>query len=54
MPRIELFELIQQDIEDIKSIINYEKYGLKKDEMIKYSRGILINLQEHLEEFVED
>lgn len=54
MSRIELLELLQQDIEDIKGIINYEKYGLKKNIVQKQARGIILNLQEHLEEFIQN
>ena len=54
MSKIELLELLQQDIEDIKGLVDYEKYGLTKDIMKKHARAIILNLQEHLEEFVEE
>ena len=52
MSKLELMDLLQQDIEDVKGLIDYDKYGLSKEEMKKQARGIILNLQEHLEEFV--
>lgn len=54
MSKIELLELLQQDIEDIKGLIEYDKYGLTKSKMKKQARGIILNLQEHLETFVSE
>lgn len=54
MSKIELLELLQQDIEDIKGLIEYDKYGLTKARMKKQARGIILNLQEHLETFVSE
>lgn len=54
MPKIELLELLQQDIEDIKGVINYESYGMNKETMKKHARGIILNLQEHLEELIKN
>lgn len=54
MLKLELLELLQQDIEDIKGIIDYEKYGMTKEIMKKHARGILLNLQEHIEEFIQN
>jgi len=53
MSNFELMDLIQQDIEDIKGLINYEKYGLTKIVMQNQARAIILNLQEHLEEFIQ-
>lgn len=53
MSKIELLELLQQDIEDIKGLINYEKTGLTKNLAQNQARGIILNLQEHLEEFIQ-
>ena len=53
MSNFELLDLLQQDIEDLKGLVNYKEYGLNDIEMKKQARGILINLQEHLEEFIE-
>lgn len=52
MPKIELLELLQQDIEDLKGIINYEKYGLTEEAMKRQVRAIILNLQDHLEEII--
>lgn len=53
MSKIQILDLLQQDIKDINGLVNYDKYGLTKAEMRKQARGIIINLQEHLEEFVQ-
>ncbi len=45
-----IFELLQKDIEDIKGLIIYEKDGVTEEVMKNQARGIIINLQEHLEE----
>lgn len=52
MPPLNLLELLQQDIEDMKGLMNYEKYGLTKDLMKNQARAIILNLQEHLEELI--
>lgn len=53
MSKISLLEVLQQDIEDIKALIEYEKYGLTRNEMKIQARAILLNLQDHLEEFMK-
>jgi hypothetical protein len=53
MSKFELLELLQQDIEDLKSLFEYEKNKLTKIEMRKQARGIILNLQEHLETFIQ-
>mgnify|MGYP001229765987 CR=1 FL=1 len=53
MSKIELLDLLQQDIEDLKGIVNYQEYGLTENLMKKQARAIILNLQEHLEMFVE-
>lgn len=53
MSKIELLELLQQDIEDVKGLINYEKYGLTEEIMKNQARAIILNLQEHLEQFIQ-
>lgn len=53
MPKFDLLELLQQDIKDIKSLIKFDEYGMKKDEMKKMARGIILNLEEHFEEFIK-
>ena len=54
MSKIELLNLLQQDVEDIKRLIEYDRYGLTKENMKKQARGIILNLQEHLEQFVQE
>lgn len=53
MSKIELLELIQQDIEDIKSLVNYTKCGNAPNIMRNQARGIILNLQDHLEQFIQ-
>lgn len=53
MSKIQILDLLQQDIEDIKGLIQYDKYGLTKAKMKKQARGIIMNLEEHLEEFIQ-
>ena len=53
MSKIELLELLQQDIEDIKGLMAYEKYGLTERIVQSQARAIILNLQEHLEEFIQ-
>lgn len=53
MSKIQILDLLQQDIEDIKGLIQYDKYGLTKAKMKKQAHGIIINLEEHLEEFIQ-
>ena len=53
MNKFELLDLLQQDVKDINGLIEYDSYGLTKAEMRKQARGIIINLQEHLEEFIQ-
>lgn len=49
----ELKQLLEQDIEDIKGLINYEQDGLTEDVVKHQARAILLNLQEHLDEFLK-
>lgn len=53
MSKIELLELLQQDIEDIKGLIEYERCENTNDIMKTQARGILSNLQEHLTDLIE-
>lgn len=54
MSKISLLDLLQQDIEDIKGLINCEKNDLTKGIMRYQARGIILNLQEHLEAFIQN
>lgn len=47
-------KLIEEDIEDIKGLINYEEDGLTEEVVKKQARAIFINLQEHLDEFFKN
>lgn len=54
MPKISTLELdlLQQDIEDLKGLISYKQDGITEETVKMQARGILLNLQEHLEEFI--
>ena len=54
MSKINLADLLQQDIEDLKSLADYKKLGLTEEEMKNQARGIILNLQDHLEEFIKN
>ena len=53
MFKITLLDLLQQDIEDIKSLIKFDEYGMKKVEMKTLARGIIENLEDHLEDLIK-
>lgn len=53
MSKIELAELLQQDIIELKEIFDYKKYGLSEDMAKIQARGIFLNLQDHLEELIK-
>jgi len=53
MSRFELLELLQQDIRDIKSLIKFDEYGMKTEEMKTMARGIILNFEDHFEEFIK-
>lgn len=52
MTKFNVLELLQDDIEDIKGLMNYEEDGLTEEVMKNQARGIILNLQEHLEELI--
>jgi hypothetical protein len=54
MSKIELTELIQRDIEDLKSVFNYEEYGLTKNQAQLLAKASFANLEEHLEELIKE
>lgn len=54
MSKINLFDLLQQDIKDLNGLVNYKEYGLNEKVMKRQARGIILNLQEHLEEFIQE
>ena len=53
MSKINLLELLQQDIDEIKGFIEYKKDELVEETMKNQLRAIILNLKDHLEEFVE-
>ena len=52
MSKISIADAIEQDIQDLKGIFDYEQYGLTKTEAKLQARGIMANLQDHLEELI--
>jgi hypothetical protein len=53
MPKFTLLEFIQKDIEEIKNLFEYEKHKLTKIQTSRLARGIILNLEDHLEEFIK-
>lgn len=53
MTKISLFDLLQQDIQDLESLVKYKEYGLNEKTMKKQARGIILNLKEHLEDLIQ-
>lgn len=53
MSKFELLKLLQEDIRDIKGLINFNENGLTIEEMKKIGEGIIGNLENHLEEFIK-
>jgi hypothetical protein len=53
MSKIELAELLQQDINDLKAVFNYETYCLTKEKALIQARAIMANLGDHLEELIK-
>lgn len=49
MSKIELIELLQQDIKDINGLFEYEKHKFTKVKTRKLAKGIIANLENHLE-----
>lgn len=54
MSKIELAELLQQDINDLKGLFNAESYGLTKEQAELQAKAIISNLESHLEELVRE
>lgn len=53
MSKFSVLELLQQDIEDIKGLMNYEQDGLTEEVMKNQARATILNLQEHLNELTK-
>ena len=54
MSKINNLELLQQDINDLKELIFYNKDGLSKEQSENLAKGIVANLEDHLQEFIEN
>ncbi len=53
MSTISVAETLQQDINDLKEIILYEKYKLSKEQSQNLAKGIIANLEDHITELIE-
>ena len=53
MLKINVLELLQQDIEDLKGVMNYKEYGLTELSIKNQARAIILNLQDHLDELIQ-
>ena len=53
MSKFELMDLLQEDIRDIKGLVNFDENGLTIEEMKKIAEGIIGNLEDRLEEFIK-
>ncbi len=53
MSKINLFELLQQDLEDLKGLFNYKDYGLTEEQMKRQAKAIVANLEDHLEDLIK-
>lgn len=54
MSIIKLAELMQQDINDLKGIFNYENYGLTREQIKLLIREVMLNLEYHIEELIKE
>lgn len=54
MSKIELAKSLQQDLNDLKGVFNYRSYGLSEEQAKTLARGILANLQDHIEELIRE
>lgn len=53
MLKIELIELLQQDINELRGILVYDSYGLTKEQASMQAGAIISNLEDHLEELLD-
>lgn len=53
MSKIKLAELLQEDINELREVLVYNSYGLKKQAKIQ-ARRIIANLENNLEELIEE
>ncbi len=54
MSKIELAELLQQDINELRGVLIYDSYGLTKEQAQTQARAIISNLEDHLEELISE
>ena len=54
MSKFELIEAIQQDINDLNGVFNYESYGLTKEQAKLQARAVMVNLESHIEELISN
>ncbi len=52
MSKIELADLLQQDINELKGVLVYENYDLTKEQAAIQAKAIISNLEDHLEELL--
>ncbi|MDD3419349.1 MAG: hypothetical protein PHE78_01975 [Candidatus Gastranaerophilales bacterium] len=52
MSKIKIFELLQQDIKDLKSLLNYENYGITQKELKIQMNAIINNLEDNFQELI--
>jgi len=52
MTKLTLLELLQQDIDDLKGLINCRK-NLSENLVETQARAIILNLEDHLEELAQ-
>lgn len=51
--KLSILSSLQQDIEDLKGLTNYEKDGLTEEVMKKQARAILLNIEDHFDELLK-
>lgn len=54
MSIIELAELLQQDIKDLKGIFNYKNCQLTREQIKMLVREVMLNLEYHVEELIKE
>jgi len=54
MSKINLAEVLEQDIRDLEVVFAYEKYGLTKEQAQRQANGIIENLKDHIEELIKN
>lgn len=49
-----ILESLEQDIEDLKGLVDYKKYCISQALFKSQARAVLLNLQEHLQALIND